>query len=144
MTAVVWWVSVQPAISLLNLVLDALRYRALHYFLLFCLFTLQAEAKVAPASSPASKTPLSDAGNSKPGSKTDGRPATRPSLALGSRAKSCSSKGQAAQKRPVNSTPEAVVDLSGSTKQHWWGGQRWTVPVKVKKQKKDGPPYQQG
>ena len=42
----------------------------------------------------------------------------------------------------MSSTLEAVVDLSGPTKQHWLSKagnilQRWTVPVKVKKEKKE-------
>ena len=102
--------------------------------------------QAASSSTPASKMPFSDAGNSradsKSGSKADIMPAIRPSLTLSSRTKSGSSKANAAKTNPGSSTSDAVMDVSGSKKQHWLGKagsvlQRWTVPVKVKKEKKE-------
>lgn len=124
---------------------------------------MQALVKEEPSSIPAPTAALasSTGGNSK----SDSKVATRPSLerrkrvapgtsrmASGhSRETPSTSKGKGVQHDPVSSNPQATVDLSGfspsrlptpGSKQHWLGKagnilQRWTAPVKVKKEKKD-------
>lgn len=82
-------------------------------------------------------------------SKSDSKAASRPSLVRCNRATPSTGKGKQPQAQAVSSTPIATVDLSGlspvqvattGSKQRWLGKagnllHRWTVPLKVKKEK---------